>query len=77
MAQNKPDTWYLDSLQRLNELQIQSILVKFVGSDYIDKIRELYDTINRLHEKNRVVHCAKLHVNYVQIETNENKENDK
>jgi len=66
-AQSKSETWCLDSLYRLNEMQIQSILVQFVGTDYIDKIRELYETINRLHEKNRIIHCAKLHVKYAEI----------
>ena len=66
-AQNQPETWRLDSLYRLNEMQIQAILVQFVGTDYIDRIRELYDTINRLHEKNRIIHCAELIVRYAEI----------
>lgn len=74
-VQNKPDTWCLDSLCQLTEIEIQAILVQFVGSDYIHKITELYDTINRLHDKNRVIHCAKLHVNYVQVENTETNEN--
>jgi len=77
--QNKPETWYLDSLYRLNEMQIQAILVQFVGTNYIDRIKELYDTINRLHEKNRIIHCAKLNVAYMEIlpiETNEENQDE-